>query len=457
MRGNDATEAPAGSDAAPPPRAPGVRRHVPPAHPDAPFDSDEPPQVSLDEEEAPLPRQFQAVQDPAPPPRAYQKIRKEAPPPIADDEEERPRFSFPGAPGAPPAPPPPRPRPEPPPEEALPLGAPVVHSVETDVQPKINPGQLPIWMASEGLNMLRQGDYEGAAEYYENEAKRDADRAEGWLGIGAALVGSGEYKKAVTYLLKGMEFDKSFPIGALLSEAKPGHPQVLFNLAELFLTVETPLSVQSAISILDECLASPTTPQKLYMKSDELRRKSREKLANLQIADKAGLLELQKKARKTRAASGAIRFLFTLVFLALLGAGGWFGYNFFQATRLYKQGMLDYSEAHHIAEVGSGSLNSSQNISDPLDLYYKAYTEFKQSSDFGPKDFHTWFMLTRSGEAILERARASSAVQKKLGPQTLGEIDKNVRLARTRMSKLDPSGSQLKVEQNELTHSLQQK
>lgn len=375
----------------------------------------------------------------------------------------------------PPGPPPATTAPEPPSTEAsppniappLPPRLPSAQPVESDLPPgapvlnnpklTVNPGELPLWMASEGLQMLRQGDYIGAASYYEVEAKRNPGRAEGWLGIGAAMVGSGDFRTGVTYLLKGAEIDENFPIGALICEAKPGHPQLLINMAELFLAAGTMVSTRTAIDVVDECMRNPTTPQKIYLRANELRQTCRDQAEALQSPNLS-----KRKGRRIGTRRGplasVLRLLFTLLALGGLAYGGWFGWRAFQGMDAMRRGVSEYKEAYQMDATGVGTLNASNDVTDPADLYGRAFTHFRQALSYkGPADFQTQFMLMKSGEAVLERARNSAVVARKLSPASIADIEVAVRQARTRLAKLDPTGAQLKEQQAKLASSLQTK
>lgn len=335
-------------------------------------------------------------------------------------------------------------------QSELPPGAPALSNPKLTV----NPGDLPVWMASEGLQMLRQGDYTGAAEYYEAEAKRDPARAEGWLGIGAALVGSGDFQAGVIYLLKGVEIDGTFPVGTLISESKPGHPQLLLNMAELFMAARTQVSTRAALDVLDECMRSPLTPQKIYLRANELRQDCRDLAEALKSPDLSKL-----KGRKIRPRRGPLaglgRTLVTLLVLGGLAYGGWFGWRLFQGLRYARQGFSDYKEAYQMASTG---MATSREATDPIDMYYRAFIDFKQAQVYkGTADFQVQFMLVKCGEATIERARENLTAARKLSPASLAEIEATVRQARTRLAKLDPSGAKLKEQQAKLSASLQTK
>lgn len=359
-------------------------------------------------------------------------------------------------PGKPPSPPAPAQAND---NEALPPGAPVVYNAATQASaqaptPQVQSGALPVHFASEGLNMLRLGDHGGAAGYYEAEAKRDPARAEGWLGIGAAFFGAGQFKKALTYLLKGAHIDTRFPIGALLEEAKPGQPRVMFNMAELFLTIDDPVAVQTAISILETCMASPAAPADLYASANEMRRHGRERLEDMELADKPALLAMKKGARRQKVTSHVVRVVMTLVVVVGLSVGVWFGYHFVQFRRYMSAGMLDFKEAYRTVNLGTSTLNATKNAT-PSELYRRAFDAFEKAAAHRPTSFTALFMSVRSGQHLLQLARGDKLTQK-VSPQMLGQIEQDVKKAQARMRTLDPSGKLSRDEQNELNETLQQ-
>lgn len=327
----------------------------------------------------------------------------------------------------------------------LPPGAPLGNKPNLSVQP----GDLPIWMASDGLQMLRLADYTGAAEYYEREVRHDEARAEGWLGIGAALYGSSEFRKAVPYLLKGAQIDTTFPVGALLYESRPGQPQLLLNMAELLLAEKTPVSTRVALDVLDECMRNPTTPQKVYLRANEMRDEARDQVEALKSPDLS-----RRRGRRIRKSplAGPLRLLITIVVLAGLGYAGWYGWRYFEGMRLVRDGFSDFKAAAQMSTTGMTPMSSSADVSDPAELYYRAFSDFTRAQNRpGVNAFQVQFMIVRSGDAVLERVRERPTLSRTIGEKEVAIVERSVRQSRVRIARLDPTGARLREQQAELS------
>lgn len=334
-------------------------------------------------------------------------------------------------------------------DEALPLGAPVVFNAATQVQGStVQPGALPIYFATDGLTMLREGEFNQAAEYYQREAQKDATRAEGWLGIGAALYGVGDYKQAMPYLNKGAEIDTVFPIGALLAETVPGKPDIMFGMGELFMTGGDTTSFHNATKVFEELMRAPTTSASMYARCDELKRKCRDKIDEI-LYNNPKLNEMKRQAARRKTTDAIKRFLFTVVLLGGLGFGGWKGYYIAQYYRYTRMGMVDYLDAYRLQNYGQASVNAQKAGNDPYVLYHNSYDDFHAATEFRPTDVHAHFMTVRCGEAILNLANEGKLKQN-VSPNVLGQIDEGVRSSKEALKKLDAGGTKVRQEQTQL-------
>ncbi|NDD30869.1 MAG: hypothetical protein EB084_21645, partial [Proteobacteria bacterium] len=319
-------------------------------------------------------------------------------------------------------------------------------------------GDLPVWMASEGLEMLRHGDYPGAAEYYQNEARRDPSRAEGWLGIGAALMGSGDFSSAITYLLKGVEIDERFPVGVLLAETKTGKPQVLLNVSHLLSKGQDRAQFLLAINILDEVMRDPNTPENLYLQANELRGSVRELLRAGPGANLTKLRARRKLNQGRRLLDGPLRLVLKVALLVALLAGGYQAWRWGQGTWLVRQGLSDYKEAAQMASMGTTSLNSSKDAADACELYFRAFTRFKRAQTYrDPSSIATLYLTIRAGESMLERARSVPSEARRLPPGAMADVESTVRQSRVRLARIDANGTQTRQQQAELNAMLDNK
>lgn len=308
---------------------------------------------------------------------------------------------------------------------------------ESGGSPFIQPGSLPARFGSEGLKMLRAGEYNAATRYYRAITDRHPDDAHGWLGLGAALLGKGDLKTAATCFTRGRELDPSFPVGALAAEARPGNPEGLFKLASACMQMRHGIAYGCAMVILDECLASPLTSPGLYLKVDELRRKARLAVEDWQGLSNPAIVSMKRNARRERLLSSVMR---TWLTIGLVLVVAFLGYTLVQRARaetVLKIGTDAYVEASRLARHGQSKRNTS-GVVDGLALLGSAYDKLKQAADLYPTSFDAQFMLLRSSEAMLKSPtyRATNASM----PANWNELDADVTRLREVIQRLDPDG-----------------
>lgn len=334
----------------------------------------------------------------------------------------------------------------------LPRGAPVIHDM-TEGTNKVHPGNLPIYMATEGLVLLRKGDYKAAASYYQEQLRSSPELAEGWFGAGAAMAAVGDSKKCVTLFLKGIEIDGTFPLGALLAEAKPGEPKMIMSVVDQFVHVNTPQSLHSAILTLDEITGSPTTPKKLYVQAHDLKRKCRERIDTFKIQGNSSLLAIKHQAEATRKAQTAAKFVIRLTIVAVLAVGGWFAYRYINTQLLLRSAQEDYVQA--TTEEVSEKKELRINTAVPNRLYLKSWDEYRAVARLNPDNFTAQFMLAKIANAMFERVRQHKASD--LSRAQLSEMVQVSDKAKDNIKRLDPRGDLTKAHESNLEDALKPK
>lgn len=87
------------------------------------------------------------------------------------------------------------------------------------------PAPVTRCMSPVGLGCLCSGDLKTAARFWEVRARSSPERAEGWVGVAACLVLSGNPRAAEPYLQRALEVEPGFPAGAVLGTLCRGAPK----------------------------------------------------------------------------------------------------------------------------------------------------------------------------------------------------------------------------------------
>lgn len=296
---------------------------------------------------------------------------------------------------------------------------------------------MPTWFLSDGLRMVREGDYVAAGRYYEARVEEKAVDVEGWLGLGAAWQGRGRIQQAVGCYAQGLELDESsFPLEALALEATPGKPEILQDLAVLLSRQDDKRCCRAAIAIFGEVMASTSTSRQLYMKADSARRKARESLEWLEARDKPALMSLKKAARRGRCWRILLRGLVVLVLLAAIPWFGWRAYLRSREETSFQRGMLLYVQAHQMATYGSSNLAESEG-KDPYQLYTAALGQFCEALRTQPTSFEVNFMVVKAGQQAIRHLSHHFGSGRAL-PTVVRELNSQVEQASTFCRQADP-------------------
>lgn len=364
---------------------------------------------------------------------------------LSSHGDEEPRRSFPGAP---------------PPgwSSSLPKGAPFcLIPADTVLPGSTAEGRqvplLPTWFLSDGLHMLRKGDYKAAEQYYEALTRKNADEAEGWLGLGAAWQGRGSTSQAVACYVKGLELDEHlFPLAALAVEATPGKPAVLYNLAVALSRQDKRRCYRTAISIFEEVMASATTSRRLYQKADAARRKAKDGLEWLEARENPSMMSLKKTAQRQKRWRTIVHTVFFAVTVTAVTWIGWQAYHRSRAETLYQQGMLTYTQGHRVATYGSSKLTAAEG-KDAYLLYTEALDHFRESIRFRPTSFEAHFMIVKAGQQAL-RHLARHFGSEKTPPELVQQLHSQIEAADAYCRKADPGGHETRRQQGLLDSRL---
>lgn len=313
-------------------------------------------------------------------------------------------------------------------------------------------GALPLYFASEGLKRLRKGDFDGATEYYRQEAARAPSRAEGWLGMAAAAFGSGDLKTATQYLNKGAAIDSTFPVGALMSDARPARPDLLFELANESMAGDEAISYQNAVAILNEIVNTPTAPRQMRKRAEGMVRRCRGRLEELRLAHPK-LLAMKREAERQKLVQRLRLYLIVCIAAIGIGGGGWIAYTYSQWMVHSRQGLAHYRSAYRMINLGPNAVETADSGSDAVDLYAQACADFHEAQQYRKGEFTAHYMAVKAGEAVLDLANAGK-VRHALSPLTLSQIQVTIRDSTAVMRELDPSGTQAVKEQVELDEYL---
>jgi tetratricopeptide (TPR) repeat protein len=301
---------------------------------------------------------------------------------------------------------------------------------------------LPLSFMSQGLTYLRQGNFQAAADFYQDLVKREPQRAHGWYGVGACLLATNDLSNGVRYLAKGKELDPKFPVGALVNEAQPGHPRVLYNMAEVALKKHTLEAVTVALDIIDEVLNSPMTPASLYAKADQLKKKAKNDQDWLRAHANPDLLALKHEAVKQMHVAAFLRWIFLMVFVAAACVVGYYTVRWFHADAESKMGHVDFNNALSLEHTGEAKTAVAADEKDPLRLYHRAYTHFVTAVELNPRSIDATFMEIHSAEKVLQQNQVSRSYSRPTDRE-IKDIKAHLAAAKKVLPTLDPGGHEI--------------
>jgi tetratricopeptide (TPR) repeat protein len=100
----------------------------------------------------------------------------------------------------------------------------------------------------EGMKLLTEKKYEDAVAYYKVRAKSHPEAPEGWFGLAACLLLTGDWKKCSLYYKKCIEADPNFDIHSRLLYLSEGETSDLYNLAKSLLDLGLSREVRKYLS-----------------------------------------------------------------------------------------------------------------------------------------------------------------------------------------------------------------
>jgi len=345
--------------------------------------------------------------------------------------------------------------PQTPPPMPLPRGAPQQFTAAPVAPGHVvaQPGGLPSWFLSDGLTALRNSQPREAGVYYQAMVNSQPERAEGWLGLGAAMLGLGDQRKASELLLKGQEIEKDFPLGALVAEAKPGDPQALYHFAGVMLGQGTKAASLAAMLILDECMASPLTPEPLYLKADLLRRKAREQLEIWEARANPAMMSMKRNALRQRIFGNAVRILSVLAVVIIGVLVYQYFSNRFKSEALVRLGTDEYIEAYRLATLGVTKRQSRAGTSDPLIILARAYEKFTVAAQLSPAEFDPQYMRYKSLEFMLGFGRRYRPISG--APKTVQDVQTQMDASGKVLNRMDPAKEKRKKKDADLQTLMQ--
>jgi tetratricopeptide (TPR) repeat protein len=307
---------------------------------------------------------------------------------------------------------------------------------------------LPDSFQSEGVKLINAGKFREAMHFYGAQAKSEPDKADGWLGLGGALVGLDNFKDAAACFAKGHKLRPEFPVGALVAHARPGKPQLWLELARVCANLNTVSAYLCAEDIIREAMRSPMAPDNLYMEADRERRKLQAKMRLLKL--KADPLHRSMSASERRARRLALTM--NLGILSVLGiialvAGVWV-YHWKLGDTYFKQGLDYYYDASQMAQDMNVEDTGSAEVDE---LYMKAYDTFVRAAHTEPNLFDAQFMLAVSGHELLKHELHRIGPDDPL-PKEYKAIQREISGAVKAMRRLDPSGERTRRKQGDLKY-----
>lgn len=300
---------------------------------------------------------------------------------------------------------------------------------------------LPPSFESEGLVKLRAGDYRGSERYYATVVKQDAMSAAGWFGLGAARQGRGRIRAAVSCYVRALALDTDkFPLAALVIEARPGRPEIHFQVSMALAGHKTIRTTRVAIALLDEVMASPMTPTGLYSKTEATARRLRKDLEWLEAQGDQELLSIKKAAAWENKRHVITRGILVVVTLVVVAVGAFLAFQRSHSTALHDEGFELYKEAYRVEKRDANSVGRTGG-NDAYTIYQEALARFVESARLYPENVPAQYMIARAAEGVLRQIPCHFGVQN--APKGMAAaLRVRIQKAEAACRKADPRGKE---------------